>query len=137
MNKDTILKYQVSCSNCVHLQCNQEHNLHMEVFCKKGLFDGIENANELEDYTECDEFLYEKIDDTGLYWVRNTDSTEFKCRFKISLFGFYPIEEDQLKMSAFDPKYHGPFAEGKGKTKQQALDNLNLELEEQSNAFWE
>ena len=73
-----------------------------------------------------------------IYWVHNLDNTEFKCRMAIALFGSFNMPMEYLeKTSPFDPTFQDNYIEGKGKTKEEAFENMQKEMQKTADSLWE
>ena len=64
-----------------------------------------------------------------IHWVRSkTGKKMFKCRRFIAIMGSFNTPEHELiKLSPFDPKANEIYVEGKGETKEEALENMQKE----------
>jgi len=72
-----------------------------------------------------------------LYWVRTSDNSEFKCRTAITLFGSFNMDREYLeKTSPFEPNFQDNYIEGKGKTREEAYESMQKEMERTSNSLW-
>ena len=59
---------------------------------------------------------------------------EFWCKQPIALFGM--SSEDCAGLSPFDPKFHDPYVEGRGSTREEALINLEKDMSRTADMIW-
>lgn len=74
-----------------------------------------------------------------VFWCHRKDDkgTMFWCRAVISIMGSYNTSEEyRKKHSPFEPKFKDNFVEGKGRTKEEALNNMKTDLEAFCEAIW-
>lgn len=72
-----------------------------------------------------------------IHWMKSKDGKLFWCRQAIAIMGSFnmPIEEIE-RISPFDPNFHDNYIEGKGKTKEEALLQMQKGAEEISDSLW-
>lgn len=72
-----------------------------------------------------------------IHWMKSKDGKLFWCRQAIAIMGSFnmPIEEIE-NTSPFDPKFRDNYIEGKGKTKEEALAQMQKRAEEISDSLW-
>lgn len=72
-----------------------------------------------------------------IYWMRAKNGTGYWCRMPIAIMGSYNTDREyRKKTSPFEPGFRDNFVEGKGKTKDEALANMQKEIEDFSNSLW-
>ena len=73
-----------------------------------------------------------------IYWMRTPDNSEFWCRRAIAFMGSYNMTDKEIAtISPFDPRFNDNYSEGKGKTKEEALRNMEKDEAETCNMLWE
>lgn len=73
-----------------------------------------------------------------LHWMKSkTGSEMFWCRTAVAFMGSFnnPVEYI-MNTSPFDPSFRDNYVEGKGKTKEEALEALKEDLNKMSNCLW-
>ncbi len=72
-----------------------------------------------------------------VYWMRSKCGKFYWCRKAIAIMGDFNMSyKVVVKMSPFDPNFNDNYVEGKGKTKKEALVNMEKEEENLTNSFW-
>lgn len=66
------------------------------------------------------------VTEKKVFWCRREN--EFWCRAVPSLMGLCLHNMDENIKSPFDKRFNGNFVEGKGKTKEEALENMAKEI---------
>lgn len=70
-----------------------------------------------------------------VYWAKaKNGKEEYWCKQAVAFFG--SISEDCIGLSPFDPKFHDPYVEGKGSTKEEALAAMQLDIEKTADMLW-
>lgn len=73
-----------------------------------------------------------------VYWMRSKCGKFHWCRQAVAIMGNFNMSIKEINtISPFDKKFNDNFIEGKGKTKEEALKNMNKECEDLSNSIWE
>jgi hypothetical protein len=70
-----------------------------------------------------------------VHWMRSKDGKLFWCRQAVAIMGSFNFP-DSDKISPFDPNFHDNYIEGKGKTKEEALAQMQEEAKEISDSLW-
>lgn len=73
-------------------------------------------------------------DDDRVYWMRSKHGEEYWCRKRI-FFAFCDTTQSD-GLSPFDPNFRDNYVQGKGKTKEEALENMAKEESNIANSFW-
>lgn len=72
-----------------------------------------------------------------IHWMRAKDGSGFWCRMVIAIMGSYNMDEEyHKKHSPFEPYFQDNYVEGKGKTKEEALENMNKDMHVISESLW-
>lgn len=93
----------------------------------------------MEDSNIMSVILTNNIGITGakIHWMRTPDNTQFWCRQAIAFFGSYNMTTKEIRtISPFDPRFNDNYIEGKGKTKEEALKNMESESSGASDFLW-
>jgi len=72
-----------------------------------------------------------------IHWMKSKDGKLFWCRQAIALMGSFNMPIEYLeRVSLFEKDFQDNFIEGKGKTKEEALANMEKEAGEISNSLF-
>lgn len=71
-----------------------------------------------------------------VYFMKSTSGKNmYWCRMPFAIFGNFPEHQD-LSKSPFEKYYIGNFVEGKGETKQKAIEAMNKEIDSIAESLW-
>lgn len=72
-----------------------------------------------------------------IHWMRSKCGKFHWCRQAVAIMGSFNMSDEYLrKTSPFDPRFQDNFIEGKGNTKEEALENMNKEMSSMSDSLW-
>lgn len=73
-----------------------------------------------------------------IYWMRSKEGVGYWCRMAVAIMGSFNMSDKEIAtISPFDKRFNDNYVEGKGETKDEALFNMNKELEELSESLFE
>lgn len=82
-------------------------------------------------------FSHVGVSGAKIHWMRSKDGKLFWCRQAIAIMGSFNMSNEEIEMiSPFDPNFHDNYVEGKGKTKEEALAQMQKGTEEISNSLF-
>jgi hypothetical protein len=72
-----------------------------------------------------------------IHWMKSKDGKLFWCRQPIAIMGSFNMPMEYIeRVSPFEKGYQENFIEGKGKTKEEALSNMEKEAGDISNSLF-
>ena len=72
-----------------------------------------------------------------IHWMRSKCGQMHWCRMAIAVMGGFNMTQEEIEtISPFDPKFHDNYVEGKGKTKEEAMEKMSEEMSVISNSLW-
>lgn len=73
-----------------------------------------------------------------IHWMRTKDGkTKYWCRQAIAIMGSFNMPHDYImNTSPFEPRFRDNYVEGKGNTKEEALEAMNKEKKNLSESLW-
>jgi len=73
-----------------------------------------------------------------IHWMRSKDGELHWCRMAIAIMGSFNNSDEYIeKTSPFDPQFNDNYVQGKGKTQEEALENMKKDMEGISNSLFE
>lgn len=72
-----------------------------------------------------------------IHWMRTPNGKWYWCRMAIAIMGSFNMTDEQIRtISPFDPQFNDNYVEGKGRTKQEALKNMEKDMQIISDCIW-
>ena len=72
-----------------------------------------------------------------VYWCRSKDGNMHWCKMAIAIMCSYNMTDQEIAtISPFDPKFHDNYVEGKGTTKDEALENMQKDMTAIADSLW-
>lgn len=72
-----------------------------------------------------------------IHWMRSKCRKRHWCRMAIAIMGSFNMTDKEIStISPFDPKFNDNYVEGKGKSKEEALENMGKEMNHISDSLW-
>jgi hypothetical protein len=72
-----------------------------------------------------------------IHWMKSKDGKLFWCRQAIAIMGSFNMPMEYIeRVSPFEPDFRDNFIEGKGKTKEEALNQMRKGAQEISDSLW-
>lgn len=72
-----------------------------------------------------------------VHWMRSKCGKYHWCKKAVAIMGSFNMTNEEIRtISPFDPRFHDNFIEGKGRTKEEALQNMQKEEKGLSDSLW-
>jgi len=72
-----------------------------------------------------------------IHWMRSKCGKHHWCRMAIAIMGSFNMPYEYIeKTSPFDPDFRDNYVEGKGKTKEEALENMEQDEKGIADSLW-
>jgi hypothetical protein len=72
-----------------------------------------------------------------VHWMRSKYGKMHWCKMAIAIMGSYNMTDKEIAtISPFDKKFHDNYVEGKGETKEEALENMQKDMTGIADSLW-